>query len=69
MEAFDNTMSGLKSKGLVLKNVKGLQDYFSFKIISSDDKKRAWLGQSHLIRNMEKKFGEHVARLQVCLCF
>ena len=46
----------LKNKGLVLKIVEGLQDYFSCEIKFSDDKNRAWLWQSHLIKNMEKKF-------------
>ena len=36
--------------------VKGLQDYLSCKIKFSKDKKRAWLGQPHLIKNMKKKF-------------
>ena len=27
-------------------------------------KKRAWLGQPHLIKNLEKKFGEHMQDVQ-----
>ena len=34
-----------------------LQDYLSCKIKFSMDKKRAWLGQLHLIKNLDKKFG------------
>ena len=60
----DNLMTGdittindaievLKNKGLVLKIVEELQDYFSRKIKFSDDKKRAWLGQPHLIKDSQ----------------
>ena len=45
MAAIDSTIEALKSKGLVLKNVEGLQDYLSCKITFSKDKKRAKLGQ------------------------
>ena len=41
----------IESKGLVL------QDYLSCEIKFSDDKKRVWLGQPHLIKNLENKFG------------
>ena len=53
----DDTIEALKSKGLVLKIVEGLQDYLSYEIKISDDKKHAWLGQPHLIKNLENKFG------------
>ena len=53
----DDTIKALKNKGLVLKIVEGLQDYLSCKIKFSNDKKNAWLGQPHLIKNMEEKFG------------
>ena len=53
----DDTIEALKSKGLVLKIVEGLQDYLSCKIKISEDKKCAWLGQPHLIKNLENKFG------------
>ena len=39
----DNMIETLKNKGLVLKIVEGLQDYFSCEIKFSDDKNRAWL--------------------------
>ena len=54
--AIDDAIESLKSKELVLKIVKGLQDYLSYEIKFSDDKKRAWLGQSHLMKKLEKKF-------------
>ena len=39
-----------------MKIVEGLQDYLSCKIKISEDKMRAWLGQPHLIKNLENKF-------------
>ena len=57
-EAIDSAITALKSNGLILKVVEGLQVYLSCQIKFSKDKKRAWLGQPHLIKNMEKNFGE-----------
>ena len=54
----------MKNKGLVLKIMEGLQDYLSCKIKMSDNKKYAWLGQPHLIKNLENKFGELVKHIQ-----
>ena len=56
MTVIDNAIEAWKSNGLVFNIVEGLQDYLSCKIKFSNDKKRAWLGQPHLIKNMEKKF-------------
>ena len=53
----DDAIEALKNKGLVLKIVEGLQDYLSCKIKISNQKKCAWLGQPHLIKNLESKFG------------
>ena len=53
----DDAIEALKNKGLVLKIMEGLQDYLSCKIKFSNDKKHAWPGQSHLIKNLESKFG------------
>ena len=53
----DDAIEALKNNGLVLKIVEGLQDYLSCKIKFSNYKKHAWLGQPHLIKNLEKKFG------------
>ena len=52
----DGTISALKNKGLVLKIMEGLQDYQSCKVNISDNKKCAWLGQPHLIKNLKSKF-------------
>ena len=55
--AVDDAIEVLKNKGVVLKIVEVLKDYLSCKIKFSNDKKHAWLGQSHLIKNLEIKFG------------
>ena len=57
IEAIDNAIEALRSKGLMLKIVEGLQDYLSCKIKFSNNKKHAWLEQPHLIKNLENKFG------------
>jgi hypothetical protein len=43
----------------------GTSDYLSCEIIFLKDKKKAWLGQPHLIGNLKKNFGEKVQNLQV----
>ena len=64
MATIDDAIEALKSKGLVLKIVEGLQEYLSCKVKFSEDKKRAWLGQPHLMKNTEKKFGKLVQYVQ-----
>jgi hypothetical protein len=41
-----------------------MTDYLSYNILFSKDKKRAWLGQPHLIRSLEKKFSDMTKSLQ-----
>ena len=48
---------------LVLKIMEGLQDYLSCEVKFSIDRKRAWLGQPHLIKNLVKKFDDHVKNI------
>ena len=62
----DDAILALKNKGLVLKIMEGLQDYLSYKIKISDDKKHAWLGQPHLIKNLKSKFGKLINKVQSC---
>ena len=53
----DKTIAQLQKEGLVLKVEENLHDYLSCDICFSQDKKQAWLGQPHLISNLDKKFG------------
>ena len=62
--AINDAIEVLENKGLILKIVEGLWDYLSCNIKFSDDKKHAWLGQPHLIKNLEKKFGGLVHEVQ-----
>ena len=64
MATIDDAIEVLKTKGLVLKIVEGLQDYLSWKIKFAPDKNRAWFGQSHLTKNSKKKFGKHMQDVQ-----
>ena len=64
MAAIYDAIETLKNKGMVLKSVKGLQLYLSCKIKISEEKKRAWLGQPHLMKNMENKLGKLVQDVQ-----
>ncbi len=52
-KAIDDAIEGMKKHGLILKVKDELNDYLSCEIKFSADKKKAWLGQSHLISNLE----------------
>ena len=56
IEGFNKAITALQEDGLVLKVLEGLHDYLSCEVKISKDKKRAWLGQTHLIKNLVKKF-------------
>ena len=62
--AIDDAITALKRHGLVLEVMEGLQDYLSSKRKFYNNKKRAWSGQPHLIKNMEKKFGKILQDVQ-----
>ena len=67
IKAIDDAIIAFKNNGLVLKVVERLQDYLPCEIQFSTEKKGAWLGQSHLIKNIEKKLVFRVTKLQVPL--
>ena len=60
----NDATEALKNKGLMLKIVEGLQDYLSCKNKFSNHKKCSWLGQPHLIKNLESKFEGLVQEIQ-----
>ena len=62
-EAVDDTIDQLRKNNLMLKVEDNLHDYLSCEIVLSDDRTKAWLGQPHLISNLEKKYGEEVRKL------
>ncbi|MHA7927767.1 MAG: Ty1/Copia family ribonuclease HI, partial [Marinobacter sp.] len=51
-------------KDFVITIDREMTDYLSCNIISNYDGSRCWLGQPHLIKNLERKFGERVKKLQ-----
>ena len=62
-EAVDDTIDQLRKNNLMLKVENNLHDYISCEIVLSDDRTKEWLGQPHLISNLEKKYGEEVQKL------
>ena len=53
----DGAFEMLKNKVLILKIMEGLQNNISSEIKFSNNKKHVWLGQPHLIKNLENKLG------------
>ena len=62
-KATEDAITSCKNNGLVPKVVGGLHDYFSSKIKFTNNKKGACLGQPHLIKNMENKFGKCIQNI------
>jgi hypothetical protein len=61
--ALDDSIIGLR-KHFKIKVVDDLTDYLSCEIRFNKDKTKAWLGQPHLVKNLEKKFGDLVKSSQ-----
>jgi len=49
---------------LKLTTEESMGDYLSCEVKFNEDKTRAWLGQPHMIKKIEKVFGEKVSRLR-----
>ena len=64
-KAIEEMIVQLEENGLKLKVENDFSDYLSCEIKFSENKKQAWLGQPHLIANLERKFGEQVKNLQI----
>jgi hypothetical protein len=62
-KALEDALEGLR-KYFKLKVVDDLTDYLSCEIRFNPTKTKAWLGQPHLIKNLEKKFGDLVKSSQ-----
>ena len=65
--AINETIRQIEQEGLVLKVEDNLHDYLSCEIVFSEDKKRAWLGQPHLILKLDETFGDAVKGLHTYL--
>ena len=57
VEAIDDAIAAHKENRLICKIMEGLKYYLSCEVKFLMDKKRAWVGQPHLIKNLAKKFG------------
>jgi hypothetical protein len=62
--AINESIEEIKKCGFTLKIENEMTDYLSCNIIYSKDKRKAWLGQPHLIRSLEKKFEEIIKGTQ-----
>lgn len=62
--AINDTIKKIVASGFEVKVEESLADYLSCNILSNKDKTRAWLGQPHLIKSLEKKFVDAVTSLQ-----
>ena len=58
------TVEDIKKWGLQVKEEDDLKDYLSCNIVFDKNREQAWLGQPHLIKNLDQKFGEMVKHLQ-----
>ena len=56
VDAINDAIAALKEIGQVLKIVEGLQDYLSREKILTE-KKKTWIEQPHLIKNLAKSLG------------
>ena len=63
-EDINKVIKDIEDKGLKVKVEDNLTDYLSCNIIFDKDKKKAWIGQPHLLKKMEQKFGERVRKLR-----
>jgi hypothetical protein len=63
-KAIDAVVEEIKSNGLNVTVEHKLTDYLSSEIRFSKDKKRAWIGQPHMINKIKKIFGEEVQGMQ-----
>ena len=62
--AIEDMLKGLTEHGLTYTK-ESLTDYLSCEVVFNDDRTKAWLGQPHMIKKIEKVFGEEVQGLQM----
>ena len=64
MEEIEAVIEELKENNFTLKIDKEMSDYLSCQIEFSKQRDKAWIGQPHLIKKIQDKFGEEVSKLQ-----
>jgi hypothetical protein len=63
--AIEDTIAEMtKASGFNVKVEDTLEDYLSCNIIFNKDKAKAWLGQPHLMKNLDSKFRDFVKNMQ-----
>ena len=65
--AIDDAIRQMREHDLILKIEDTLHDYLSCEIKFSSDRSKAWLGQPHLISNLENTFGTGSQALEATL--
>jgi transposase InsO family protein len=60
-ESIDEAVSDIRNTGFTVKVEDDTSDYLSCEIAFSKDKSKAWIGQPHLLKKLESKFGELVS--------
>ncbi len=55
----------LREKSLELKVTEDMEDYLSCQVLFSKDKKKAWLGQPHMVKKILSSFGKLVEDVRV----
>jgi hypothetical protein len=65
MREINKDIKDLKDKKLTLKIEKNMTDYLSCQIKFSSKKDKVWMGQPHLIKKIQEKFGKKVEKLQI----
>jgi Reverse transcriptase (RNA-dependent DNA polymerase) len=58
--ALQDTIKKLQEAGLKVKVEKYLTDYLSCEVIFNKNRTRAWLGQPHLVKRLEKSFKDFI---------
>jgi len=64
MEEIEQVIEDMKNSGFKLKIEKELSDYLSCKLLFSKDKKKAWIGQPHLLKKIETSFGNELEKIR-----
>lgn len=56
-EALDDTVASIKASGLNVTVQTDTRDYLSCEILFDNKMQKAWFGQPHLVKKLQKTFG------------
>ena len=63
-EVIEATLKELPSHGFPITVERNTKDYLGCEVAFSKDRKKAWVGQPHIIKKLREMFGEEVKSLQ-----